>query len=123
MAQVTFMFTVTTQPLAGVGLFQKRLDGSVSFYRDWSSYKYGFGYTSSEFWLGLENIRRLTSSEDYELRIDMEDFTGTTVYAEYTLFEVGSEGSNYKLNLGSYSGNFVLNTSYLISLLVKQSQG
>ncbi|RMX43467.1 hypothetical protein pdam_00001885 [Pocillopora damicornis] len=88
----------------GWTVFQKRLDGSVSFYRDWSSYKYGFGYTSSEFWLGLENIRRLTSSEDYELRIDMEDFTGTTVYAEYTLFEVESEGSNYKLNLGSYSG-------------------
>ena len=107
----------------GWTVFQKRLDGSVSFYRDWSSYKNGFGYTSSEFWLGLENIRRLTSSEDYELRIDMEDFTGTTVYAEYTLFEVESEGSNYKLNLGSYSGNFALNTSYLISLLVKQSQG
>lgn len=89
----------------GWTVFQKRLDGSVDFYRTWYSYKYGFGNTTSEFWLGLESIHRLTNSEGYKLRIDLEDFSGDTVYAEYTWFKVESEGSNYTLRFGSYSGN------------------
>ena len=88
----------------GWTVFQKRLDGSVDFYRTWDSYKYGFGNTYSEFWLGLESIRRLTNSGGYKLRIDLEDFSGNTVYAEYTWFKVESEGSNYTLRIGSYSG-------------------
>ena len=88
----------------GWTVFQKRLDGSVDFYRTWNSYKYGFGNTTSEFWLGLESIRRLTNSEGYKLRIDLEDFSGNTEYAEYTWFKVESEGSNYALRIGNYSG-------------------
>lgn len=88
----------------GWTVFQKRLDGSADFYRTWDSYKYGFGNTNREFWLGLESIRRLTNSEGYELRIDLEDFSGNTVYAEYTWFKVESEGSNYALRIGNFSG-------------------
>ena len=88
----------------GWTVFQKRLDGSADFYRTWYSYKYGFGNTNSEFWLGLESVRRLTNSGGYKLRIDLEDFSGNTVYAEYTWFKVESEGSNYTLRIGSYSG-------------------
>ena len=85
-------------------MFQKRLDGSVDFYRDWAEYKRGFGNLSGEFWLGLENMYRLTSIESYKLRVDLEDFAGNTYYAEYDLFKVGSEGEKYKLSLGSYAG-------------------
>ena len=95
MAQVTFMFIVTKQPLAPeeVG----RLCWLLSHLGQ-------LAITYSEFWLGLESIRRLTNSGGYKLRIDLEDFSGNTVYAEYTWFKVESEGSHYTLRIGSYSG-------------------
>ena len=49
-----------------------------SFNRNWDEYKYGFGSPEKEFWLGNENIHMLTRSNDYELRIDLEDFEGNT---------------------------------------------
>lgn len=47
-----------------------------SFNRNWEDYKYGFGAPEKEFWMGNENIHMLTRSNDYELRIEMEDFDG-----------------------------------------------
>ncbi|XP_020628695.1 techylectin-5B-like [Orbicella faveolata] len=38
------------------------------------------------------------------LRVDLEDTTGKTTYAEYDFFGVASENSKYKLSLGTYSG-------------------
>ena len=94
------------QTTAGGGwtVFRKRLDGSVDFYRGWADYKRGFGNRNDEFWLGLDNIHRLTSSKKYKLRVDLEDMSGNTAYAEYDLFAVGSEGTKYQLSLGSYTG-------------------
>ena len=59
-------------------MFQKRLDGSVDFYRSWTEYKRGFGNLAGEFWLGLDSIHRLTTSGSYKLRVDLEDFDGNT---------------------------------------------
>ncbi|XP_046863416.1 fibroleukin-like [Xenia sp. Carnegie-2017] len=88
----------------GWTVFQRRLDGSVNFYRGWQDYKNGFGNLTSDFWLGLDKINRLTSRKHKKLRIDMEDFTGITGYAEYDFFSVASERQKYKLDLGKYSG-------------------
>ena len=94
------------QTTAGGGwtVFQKRMDGSIDFYRGWADYKQGFGNLNGEFWLGLDKIHRMTSSEGYKLRVDLEDFAGNIVYAEYASFGVGSEGTKYQLTAGSYSG-------------------
>ena len=62
----------------GWTVFQRRLDGSVDFYRGWQDYKYGFGNLKTEFWLGLHKINRLTSLTQNKLRIDMEDTAGNT---------------------------------------------
>ena len=94
------------QATAGGGwlVFQKRLDGSVDFYRGWAKYKRGFGSLTGEFWLGLDKVHHLTSSGQYKLRVDVEDFAGNITYAEFDFFKVSSEGEKYKLNVGSYSG-------------------
>jgi len=95
------------QTTAGGGwtVFQKRLNGSVNFYRGWADYKNGFGNLNGEFWLGLDKIHRLTNTKN-RLRVDLEDTTGKTTYAEYDMFAVTSERTKYKLSLGSYSGWF-----------------
>ena len=87
-------------------MFQKRLDGSVDFYRGWADYKRGFGNLNGEFWLGLDKIHRLTKSNN-RLRVDLEDTTGKTAYAEYDMFAVTSERTKYKLSLGTYSGELM----------------
>ncbi|XP_068737323.1 uncharacterized protein [Montipora capricornis] len=94
------------QTTAGGGwtVFQKRLDGSVSFYRGWSDYKVGFGNLNGEYWLGLDKIHRLTKLVKNTLRVDLEDTEGKTAYAAYDMFAVSSEKTNYQLSLGTYSG-------------------
>ncbi|XP_068739022.1 microfibril-associated glycoprotein 4-like [Montipora capricornis] len=94
------------QTTAGGGwtVFQKRLDGSVDFYRGWSDYKQGFGNLNGEFWLGLDKIHRLTRLVRNSLRVDLEDTAGKTAYAAYDMFAVTSGKAKYQLSLGTYSG-------------------
>ncbi|EDO44275.1 predicted protein, partial [Nematostella vectensis] len=89
----------------GWTVIQRRVDGSVDFYRDWDDYKRGFGNKEGEFWLGLDNIHALTSQRRYRVRFDLEDFEGNTRYAEYDDFRVGDEAAKYELvSVGTYSG-------------------
>ena len=79
---------------------QRRLDGTVDFYRNWTEYQSGFGDLHSEFWLGNDIIRDLTGSGQWELRVDMEDWQSNTSWASYGEFAV--TGDNYTLHAGSY---------------------
>ncbi|XP_056397090.1 ficolin-1-like [Hyla sarda] len=85
-------------------VFQRRYDGSVDFLRDWASYKMGFGSRLSEFWMGNENIHKITSSGTWELRIDLQDFETKNSFAKYKSFKVMEESEKYKLLLGDFIG-------------------
>lgn len=39
-----------------------------------------------EFWMGNENIHKITSQGDYSLRIDLEDWNNKHKHAFYQLF-------------------------------------
>ncbi|XP_075181080.1 ficolin-1-B-like [Anomaloglossus baeobatrachus] len=83
-------------------VFQRRVDGSVDFYQNWETYKRGFGNQETEFWLGNENIHRLTSGGNYQLRVDLEDFDNKRVYATYSRFSLKGEGDFYRLNFDKF---------------------
>ena len=87
----------------GWTVFQKRVDGSVDFFRGWDDYKRGFGNLNGEFWLGLDQIHHLTKSHS-RLRVDLEDFDEETAYAMYDSFGVANEQQKYRLQLGQYTG-------------------
>ncbi|XP_040541535.1 ficolin-2 isoform X8 [Gallus gallus] len=85
-------------------VFQRRLDGSVNFLRDWNSYKRGFGNQLTEFWLGNDNLHFLTSLGTCELRVDLRDFDNNYYFAKYASFRVLGESEKYKLVLGDFLG-------------------
>lgn len=54
---------------------------------------------------GNDLLHLLTSSGYTNLRVDLEDFGGVSVYAEYATFTVGDAASNYTMHCSGYSGN------------------
>ncbi|XP_055863376.1 fibrinogen beta chain-like isoform X2 [Biomphalaria glabrata] len=93
-------------------IFQRRINGKVDFYRGWKEYRDGFGdYNIGEFYLGNENIFSLTSTGQYDLRIDLE-LNNKKYFAQYENFKILSETEKYKLQIGDYSGNVGYELSY-----------
>ncbi|XP_068067573.1 tenascin isoform X6 [Anomalospiza imberbis] len=84
-------------------VFLRRQNGKQDFYKNWNTYVAGFGDPKDEFWIGLENLHKITSQGQYELRVDLRD-KGNTAYAVYDRFSVGDAKSRYRLRVDGYSG-------------------
>nr|XP_031533332.1 tenascin isoform X13 [Vicugna pacos] len=84
-------------------VFLRRKNGREDFYRNWKAYAAGFGDLKEEFWLGLDNLNKITAQGQYELRVDLRDH-GKTAYAVYDRFSVGDARTRYKLKVEGYSG-------------------
>jgi len=93
----------------GWTVFQRRLNGKTNFYRDWISYKEGFGNPQREFWWGNDNIYLLTYQAEYpggsELRVDMEDWSRNKAFAKYKTFSIDNEERKYELYVDGYVGD------------------
>ncbi|XP_033278653.1 microfibril-associated glycoprotein 4 isoform X1 [Orcinus orca] len=94
-------------PSSLLQVFQKRFNGSVSFFRGWNDYKLGFGRADGEYWLGLQNLHLLTLKQKYELRVDLEDFENNTAFAKYAEFSispnaVSAEEDGYSLHVAGF---------------------
>ncbi|XP_057284350.1 microfibril-associated glycoprotein 4-like [Pezoporus wallicus] len=88
-------------------VFQKRFNGSVSFFRGWDDYKRGFGRADGEYWLGLQTLHLLTLQAPYELRVELEDFQNNSAAATYGSFAlapgaVSAEEDGYSLHVQGF---------------------
>lgn len=88
----------------GWTVIQRRTDGSTGFNRGWRDYRNGFGSKHSDYWVGNEHLFWMTAQDDYELRIELQDFRDAFTLALYSYFKVGDEGTRYKLLIGNYTG-------------------
>ena len=102
--EVVCNFKETTDCGGGWIMIQRRFDGSENFYRGWDDYKNGFGNLTGEHWLGLEKLHRLTRNGHWKLRVELEDFSDNTLYAEYTDFSIGDSSTYYRLRYNEYIG-------------------
>ncbi|XP_014378891.1 tenascin isoform X4 [Alligator sinensis] len=84
-------------------VFLRRRNGKEDFYRNWRTYSAGFGDPKDEFWIGLENLHKITSQGQYELRVDLRD-KGETAFAIYDKFSVGDSKTRYRLKVDGYTG-------------------
>lgn len=53
----------------------------------------------------MENTYNLAKQGDYKLLVELEDWVGKKVYAEYSSFRLESESEAFRLRLGTYQGN------------------
>ncbi|KAK3597192.1 hypothetical protein CHS0354_003692 [Potamilus streckersoni] len=65
---------------SGWTVIQRRMDGSVNFYRNWQDYKTGFGNPAGEFWLGNDNIYYLTNQGEAACK----NISNVTLFTEQT---------------------------------------
>lgn len=72
-------------------------------FRNWTDYEAGFGDLTGNFWLGLEKIRRLTTTSQ-KIYILTGNWQGGTVNAIYNNFQIADSSDNYRLIVSSFSG-------------------
>ncbi|KAM8995684.1 tenascin isoform 5-T5 [Ara ararauna] len=102
-AQPLQVFCDMSEDGGGWIVFLRRQNGKEDFYRNWKTYVAGFGDPKDEFWIGLENLHKITSQGQYELRVDLQD-KGETAYAVYDRFSIGDSKTRYRLRVDGYSG-------------------
>ena len=85
---------------------RKYADGKLNFDRTWEHYKNGFGDLKSEFWIGLDNIYRLTNQkwQPMVMQIVIEFNNNIKMYATYDNFRIDDESKNYTIHVGRFTG-------------------
>ena len=95
----------------GWTVIQRRMDGSINFFRRWKEYKKGFGQLQREHWLGNENIYLLSAQAiipGSEAMIQLKiRGRGESMFTErYGFIQIDSEYNNYMLHVKKPSGTF-----------------
>ena len=78
---------------------------NVSFNRGLNEYQLGSGNLSNEFWLGNDNIDRLTAAGLGELRIDLTSSGPHSGFVKYSGFQVATGADKYRWSTNWLSGD------------------
>lgn len=78
---------------------------SLLFFRSFDEYLSGFGNFSGEFFVGLENLHRMTLSQAYTLRVDVKSAAGKWYFAVFNNFAVADETDQFRLKLGNMTAS------------------
>ena len=85
-------------------IYQRRLDGSVNFTRNWDDYKNGFGIIgddTTEMRLGNENMYQLLQaygSTECELWVEVHAFDGDVCSTKCYPFQMSAEAAGYSIS-------------------------
>ena len=82
---------------------QRRISDSVNFDRVWNDYVTGFGEEDGNYWMGLEAIHQLTTTQDMSLYIEIETFEGEPFNVKLEHFSVSNATSSYTILYSGYS--------------------
>ena len=91
-------------------MIQRRVDNTVDFYKNWADYKSGFGDPTASFWIGLDEIHRITSSCTATMDIEMTQ-DGVTKHAIYHGVRVADESDSYRLSYDIYDSSSTVRDS------------
>ena len=89
----------------------RRAGGKRAFNKPWKKYQKGFGILDQDFWLGLDAMHELTTLAFTELRVDLQHWNGTEIYAHYSTFHVAGLQDNYRLTVGDYDNRSTADAS------------
>ena len=91
----------------GWTVIQRRVSDAVAFHHmGWEDYKDGFGDYRYNYWIGLEKLHHMTSSDSYELFVGLHDqYAHVYRHAVYESFAVASEDQNYMLTVGDWDSS------------------
>ena len=100
---VTVM-NVPTQSVFGWMVIMTRNGTDYDWNLSWNQFKNGFSLSKTDFWLGLERIREMTSTGGYKLRIEMYIVNSNLNFigwksVEYRSVLVDSESAGYMLTV------------------------
>ena len=94
-------------------IFRQHLGYNYDWDLPWADYKAGFGSIDADFWLGLQKVHLVTSSQPYRLRVEVQERATELWYsAEYWTFKIGDElNDKYRLEVSGYSGDAATRSS------------
>jgi len=82
----------------------RRIDNKVDFDQGWSTYKSAFGNKKGNFWLGLDELHKLTNNEKrFQLKAWLESYMDGFWWAEYRFFHVGRESEKYRMTVQDFN--------------------
>ncbi|XP_066925447.1 microfibril-associated glycoprotein 4-like [Clytia hemisphaerica] len=98
---LTKVYCDQTENGGGWTTFQRRIDGSVDFIRNWEDYKNGFGEADGNYWLGLEKLHQITHRyETVLIRVEATTNDGSHTFVIHEGFKVSPESDFYRLTAG-----------------------